>query len=415
MGSNDMNHMQHIESVALSDCAVLQSKEATYQGSWKRAGGRSAWFMARRNMDRLLVMMKAKDVPGYVTVENVLATLQALDNHVHYGLDARKGPDGLGLPGSIEASRDIIAHLKDAYTADDIFGRIAQKPKGEDGTVLACMRDLRRYMLLVEAEMIAEGVVEPESKTYEQEQWPVDVYTAISNETGLPREEVKRRCIAACYSAEPPAAPVPEPGPAIGETGDTPSCGDGSFDTRMQRIAEKDVIFKGAREINPLFDKVFVDGKVTEASGVRRPPTEEELAAMGRTADDGAQHASLFPWEIGGTFYNTLKERVGGILMDAFFTQRTPTIWRLNSVVASATIPRELKNVYDYTAVDNVTRYVLNRRKLPDELQDQWPRLQQEMNEFEFGQSPVEFRFMYSPLNEKIVLRDDYADWAREA
>lgn len=163
-----MDHMQHLESVALSDCAVLETKEGTYKGSWKRAGGASAWFMARRNLDRLITMMAPKEFPEYIqTVSNVRDTVMALDNIVHY---QGNGLYGLkDLPGTIEASRSILAMLLDRYTSEDIFMKIRENPGGEDGTVLACLRDARRYFMLVEAEMIAEGVVEPESKTYEMD------------------------------------------------------------------------------------------------------------------------------------------------------------------------------------------------------------------------------------------------------
>jgi hypothetical protein len=414
MASDDMNHMQHLESVALSDCAVLQTKEATYQGSWKRAGGRSAWFMARRNMDRLLTMMKAKPVPSFVNVDNVLSTLQALDNSVHYGFDLRdralSESKGLGLPGSIEASRVIIAHLKDAYTADDIFGRIAQKPKGEDGTVLACVRDLRRYLMLVEAEMIAEGVVETETLSlafpdgrHVEVYKPglTDVYALIADEQGVDRQVVKDlvhdlfytsvgqiaqdilRGVKTAVAAEniPAASPVVlDPGPAIGgqfeATADTPSCGDGSFDVRMQRAAEK-------------------------RAG---PPTPRPHPG------NGSHHASLVPWEIGAEYRATLIARAGQAMVDACYSQRAPGVWRLEAIVPGDRILRELKDCYIYKNVG----HVLDRSVIPAELQDQWPKLQQEMNAFEFGQSPDEFKFMYCPQGEKIVLLPEFQIWAKE-
>ena len=44
--------------------------------------------------------------------------------------------------------------------AEDIVAQIRTRPRGEDGTVLTEVRDLRRYLLLVEADMVAAGVVE---------------------------------------------------------------------------------------------------------------------------------------------------------------------------------------------------------------------------------------------------------------
>lgn len=404
MGKNDMDHMIHLESVALSDCAVLESKEATYQGSWKRAGGRSAWFMARRNLDRLITMMAPKEFPDHVkTAANIKDTVRAIDSIVHHGTN-RAMQDH--LPGSIDATRQILAMLGDSYFAEDLFAKIAENPGGEDGTVLACMRDARRYFTLVEAEMIAEGVVEPESKTYESDKYPQDIYTMISNDTGILRDEVKRRVHelfysgkASVFATEPP--PVPEAGPMIG----------GAF----TKISEKDVVFPNARELKPEFEKVLDGGMVYQEGQRLRQPTIEELAAMGRSPEDGSHHASLVPWEIGANYRNTLIARAGGILIDAFYSQRTPDVWRLECVVKLSTIPRELKDCYDYTAVDGVPRWVLKRGDVPADLQDQFPLLQIEMNAFEHETSPPEFKFMYSPVGEKIILRQDYRDWAREA
>ena len=197
-------------------------------------------------------------------------------------------------------------------------------------------------------------------------------------------------------------------------------------------MRESDVTFENARELSPTFEKVFSDGKVYQEGERLRPPTIEELAEMGRkdatveeiaaamprpSPAEGSHHASLTPWEIGANYHATLVARVGQQLMDQFYSRRTPEVWRLEPVVPGTHIPRELKDCYEYVTVDNEEpRYLLRRYNAPEELNEQWPRLQQEMNEFEFGQSPKEFRFMYWQQGEKIVLRPQYSEeWAREA
>jgi hypothetical protein len=85
---------------------LLLEKEKTYKGSWKKRGGVGAFMMLARKWDRL---------------ENM-------------------------LEGS-----------KPAY---DLFAEIEANPSGCDGTILAEVRDLRRYLLLVEAEMTARGTLE---------------------------------------------------------------------------------------------------------------------------------------------------------------------------------------------------------------------------------------------------------------
>lgn len=103
---NNMEHMDFLEAVQAQDLATLRYKEGTYRGSWKKRGGVGAFMMMARKWDRL---------------ENILP-----------------GPSTI------------------AY---DIFGHIAASADGADGGVLAEVRDLRQYLLLIEAEMMSSGVV----------------------------------------------------------------------------------------------------------------------------------------------------------------------------------------------------------------------------------------------------------------
>lgn len=136
----DMGHMMHLKTVTLSDSIILENKERTYMGSWKRAGGRSAWFMLRRNMDRLITMMQPPPK------RHSLATIKKVVD------DAHQAPYHPG----------VYKYLYECYLSEDVFAKIMEDPSGRDGSMLACMRDLRRYCTLVEAEMIARGVVVPE-------------------------------------------------------------------------------------------------------------------------------------------------------------------------------------------------------------------------------------------------------------
>lgn len=101
----ELGEMDHLQDVANEDVRCLMEKNKSYGGSWKRRGGVGAFMMLARKWDRL---------------ENMMV---------------------------------------DDY---DIFKAIASCHKdnqGKDGTALAEVRDLRRYLLLVEAEMVARGVV----------------------------------------------------------------------------------------------------------------------------------------------------------------------------------------------------------------------------------------------------------------
>lgn len=112
------DHMDHLEAVAAADVEALREKERTYGGSWKKRGGVGAFMMLARKWDRLETILQ--DV--------VLAT------------------DGVGMK-------------KTKGWGYDVFRAIASDPSGADGSALAEVRDLRRYLLLVEAEMVARGVV----------------------------------------------------------------------------------------------------------------------------------------------------------------------------------------------------------------------------------------------------------------
>ena len=99
----DSAHMKYLSDVATDDVALLMEKEKTYKGSWKKRGGVGAFMMLARKWDRL---------------------------------------------------ENILSDQVDKY---DIFAGIDNDPSGDDGTVLAEVRDLRRYLLLVEAELTAQG------------------------------------------------------------------------------------------------------------------------------------------------------------------------------------------------------------------------------------------------------------------
>jgi hypothetical protein len=117
----------YLKIVVEEDIRFLIERDKSYAGSWKQGGGKSAWYMLRRKMDRLIKMMQVPNV-------------------------------------DIKCGTDVLLH---AIRADDIFARIKESPFGKDGTPLAEVRDLRRYLTLVEAEMYAEGVINyADSKTH---------------------------------------------------------------------------------------------------------------------------------------------------------------------------------------------------------------------------------------------------------
>jgi len=111
--NDDMNHMLFLDKVTTEDVQCLQEKEKTYQGSWKRRGGIGAAMMILRKVDRLEIILK----------NNNYDIFKALENGI-----------------------------------------------GEDGSALAEVRDLRRYLLLCEAEMLSRDAAElPMTKRWTRE------------------------------------------------------------------------------------------------------------------------------------------------------------------------------------------------------------------------------------------------------
>lgn len=96
---------RHLSDIVKADLEYIRVKDTQYNASWKRRGGIGAFFTIARPWDRL---------------ENIARTAAGLEYAAPY----------------------------------DIFGVIDYEGlEGPDGSLIACVRDLRRYLLLVEAEM----------------------------------------------------------------------------------------------------------------------------------------------------------------------------------------------------------------------------------------------------------------------
>jgi hypothetical protein len=333
MGEHNMDHMDFIDRVAASDCDVLREKEATYKGSWKMSGGRSAWFMARRNMDRLLNMMASPERPEHFQ------------------------PRLSDIPAFTD---EQFKFLLKAYIAEDIFAKIEEQPGGEDGTVLAVLRDLRRYCTLVEAEMMARGVVpapaEPELGAEDKE--VLDAY--------LRRENLKAADVVAAH--------------------------------RPEKVVTINEVDEQMPELRPLPLSAWHSPEEDTFGGPRPHPS------------DGSHHASLVPWQLDFSQYSAFVARLGHDDVDRFWRRVTANIFRLETVVDERPLPPDLHNHY----IMGEGCWLINLEDLPDELRDCYPHLQPEMNAFEYEQSLREFRFMYENREGKWRLRDEYQLWARE-
>ena len=113
---NKFAYHQHLADIAMADVDLVIAKDRSYGASWKKRGGTGAFMMLARKWDRL-------------------------EELVGIGYDIFNG----------------IANWQNWQKLDAGSSLIKQ---GDDGTVLAEIRDLRRYLLLVEAEMVERGAVE---------------------------------------------------------------------------------------------------------------------------------------------------------------------------------------------------------------------------------------------------------------
>jgi len=106
----DTKHLEHIKPICQEDDEGLHVGEKQYKGSWKRRGGIGAYMMLCRKWDRL---------------------------------------------------ENRIEDPTQEHTQYDIFDAIAKDERPEG--LIDDIRDLRRYLTLVEAEMRARGSVAAKS------------------------------------------------------------------------------------------------------------------------------------------------------------------------------------------------------------------------------------------------------------
>lgn len=125
------SNLDHLQAIAEADVAGLKQAQKSYGDSWKKRGGVGAFMMLARKWDRLEIAM-TKPVT------------------VHDGWTERwQETEQNGADSEDEVRRSV-----DSY---DIFERTEADERSEG--LIDDIRDLRRYLLLVESEMIARGIV----------------------------------------------------------------------------------------------------------------------------------------------------------------------------------------------------------------------------------------------------------------
>lgn len=124
MTKHNLDHQKFLSPVAAEDVRFTIEKDTSYDASWKLRGGVGAFMMMARKWDRL---------------ESIL-----------------KGQWKYDIFTAIEQQ---TASEKDLANSRTPAGHPVHFAPGGDGTVLAEIRDLRRYLALAEAEMMSRGVV----------------------------------------------------------------------------------------------------------------------------------------------------------------------------------------------------------------------------------------------------------------
>jgi len=112
---------EHLRAITNEDYEGLLKAAESYGDSWKRRGGIGAFMMLARKWDRLEIALNPASVPG----------------------DVREAP--------------IAGRLNKPIPAFDIFAALEADDRAEG--LIDDVRDLRRYLILVEAEMRRRGAV----------------------------------------------------------------------------------------------------------------------------------------------------------------------------------------------------------------------------------------------------------------
>ena len=133
---------RHLEAITTNDAIRVAKRDEGYAGSWMKNGGRGAFENLRRKWDRIAQAV-APVAGARERARELIARLHSPEDEV-----------------SVE---EISGCLRDLMKPeDDVFYALQmdQRPEG----LIADIRDLRRYFILVEAHAIQEGWIleEPE-------------------------------------------------------------------------------------------------------------------------------------------------------------------------------------------------------------------------------------------------------------
>lgn len=134
MTTNQKHNLDYVDAITASDASALKRAFQSYGDSWKKRGGVGAFMMLARKWDRL---------------ENRLTNPPQVVDDYDDPADHANG----------------MRQSHPAFITYDIFNAIASDDRPEG--IINDIRDLRRYLVLVEAEMMVEEMV-PEEEEKDQ-------------------------------------------------------------------------------------------------------------------------------------------------------------------------------------------------------------------------------------------------------
>jgi hypothetical protein len=381
MNDVDMGHMEFLEDVAIEDCASLREKEATYQGSWKRRGGVGAFMMMARKWDRLEVMVKNQ-------------TFQY-----------------------------------DIFRAIDV----APEKQGQDGTALAEIRDLRRYLILVEAEMMSRVLFNKDGTPHEktaavaathEELRRAGAHVPLDGDAQIKTIDPRfSRVIVGDMIREQGRSPRPAWGVGVdGEKiriGDSCTCmpqGQSAFDTTLLdiRYDEQPIVDQGGAQFLTSWKHLRKQPVTDKKRTVPRMFEQAPFALGHEPKDDESVHSSLVPHVVQSGYF--AQKNIGVTMRERFWCHRAAGTHVLEPHVVSDALPRELHGFYDMQNDNGEVSWLLKIERAPTDARDMFPRLRREKNSVELDGLPAWQRGMYAwrESENKHVLADRYLPWTGE-
>lgn len=341
---NKFAYHDHLSDIVEADMDYVKRKDVQYDSSWKKRGGVGAFFTIVRPWDRLASMM---------------------------------------------------AEIRPAWSQFDLFGAIAVEGlTGPDGSIIACVRDLRRYLLLLEAHMVQETLPKPEHvpTIMQINRGPAAGGLLLYDADASRPPEVIRMCA---------------------------HCGSGIV---RDLAAVTETTEAGTKHFHGVCHVLMDEAraKVMERKVPRRdPPAAPEGPVSWKTEDDSdsSRHASLTPWVVSRQWLrrNGMVDGVDGhtAACAAYFTPVAQFTWKLEPHVEGVSPPvAVLARLYDMAS----DGWLLRITDCPPAARVYFPTLPLERNSMEHGDMPRWQQNLYEwfEIETKWKLAPEHAAWAAE-